>query len=181
MKSFVGKTVLLLILSGAAAAQAQEPPRAPRPPAVPAPARVEAWPVPAHPGVIVGVGIANVEAVLRQKEELELTPQQVAQLETIRREEVTRRQNESREHIDLESRYQAGMLDRDAWRDEMEKRSDARTIAARSVRDRIETILTVEQRDKLEERRYRRAPIDGRELIDRIELERAAVLRRVPR
>lgn len=185
MKSFVGKTVLLLTMVGAAAAHAQVIPRAPRPPRPPTivePGRLEAWPVPLRPGMVLGVGMASVEAVLRQRDELELTDQQVAQLEAIRKEEVMRRQNESREQIDLESRFQAGMLDRDAWRDEMEKRSDARTTAARSVRDRIENILTEEQRDQLEERRFRRATIDGRELSDRLELERAAAgLRRLPR
>lgn len=177
MKASVGRAVLLLALVGAAAAHAQEPtrvPRPPRPPVVIEPGHVWSMPAPR----IAGFGFVGVESVLRQKTELGLTDQQVAQLEAIRKEEVTRRQNESRDMIDFESRYQAGLIDRDAWRDEMERRSDTRTTAARAVRDRIEGILTEEQRERLQERRYR---LDSRELVDRLQLERAEGLRRIPR
>ena len=178
MKASVGRAVLLLALVGAAAAHAQEPtrvPRPPRPPVVIEPGHLWSMPAPR----IVGFGFSGVEAVLRQKTELGLTDQQVAQLEAIRKEEVTRRQNESRDMIDFESRYQAGLIDRDAWRDEMERRSDTRTTAARAVRDRIEGILTEEQRERLQERRYR---LDSRELVERQQLERAdGALRRIPR
>jgi Spy/CpxP family protein refolding chaperone len=174
MKSVVGKTILLLALVGAAAAHAQDiprPARPPRPPVPMEPARV-VRPVPSG-SLMIGVG--NVEGILRDKEELKLTDQQVAQLETIRKEEVARRQAESRDQIDLESRFQAGLVDHDAWRDEMEKRS----IAARSVRDRIEKILTVEQRDQLDERRFRRAPLMSRDIIERLQRDGATPFSRL--
>ena len=177
MKPSVGRAVLLLALVGAAAAHAQEIPRAPRPPRPPVviePGHLWSMPAPR----IVGFGFGGVESVLRQKAELGLTDQQVAQLEAIRKEEVTRRQNESRDMIDLESRYQAGLIERDTWRDEMERRSDARTTAARTVRDRIEDILTEEQRERLQERRYR---VDSRDLVERMKIERSdGAFRRIP-
>jgi Spy/CpxP family protein refolding chaperone len=178
MKSSVGRAVLLLALVGAANAHAQEvprPPRPPRPPMVLEPGRV----LSVRPPSAFGFGFLGVESVLRQKTELGLNDQQVAQLEAVRKEEVARRQNDSRDLIDLESRYQAGLIDRDAWRDEMERRSDTRTTAARTLRNRIETILTAEQRERLETHRYR---LDSRELVERLQLERAeGALRRIPR
>jgi hypothetical protein len=181
-----GRIALLFLAVLAAAVHGQDIPRPARPRVVvptPEPARVYA--VPGVAPLAPGYGFGSVEAILREKDELKLTDQQVAQLETIRKEEVARRQAESREQIDLESRYQAGLLDRTAWRDEMEKRSDARTAAARSVRDRIEKLLTDEQRDQLDERRFRRISPTAPERIrierDLMEVPRAPRAPRPPR
>jgi Spy/CpxP family protein refolding chaperone len=143
MKRGVGHA-LLLLATGTAMAQAQEVrTRAPR--AIPP---IEAW---ARVGgrIMVPMGMGTVENVLRRKDELKLTDQQVTQIEALRREEVTRRQNEARDLIDLQSRASAGLIERTTFRDEMEKIEDAQRLGARNVRNRLEQILTDEQRAQL--------------------------------
>ena len=98
----------------------------------------------------------GVESILRMKDELKLTDAQVSQLEAIRKEEVARRQEEARTRIDLESRIAAGLARPDNSRDQIVDRwSKAREEDEKSL-ERIEKILTEEQRDQLREERIQR-------------------------
>lgn len=152
MKRSIGYTLLLLGVTSAASAQVER-----TRPVVPRklePLHVEAGGIPSL-GMMPGfVGFGSVEGLLRRKEELKLTDQQVAQIEAIRKDEVARRQAESRELIDLQSRVAAGLVERTEYRDEMEKRGDAQRVAARNVRNRLEQILNDEQLDQIERRPF---------------------------
>ena len=94
-------------------------------------------------------GSGSIENILRRKDELKLSDQQTAQLETIRREAVARRQAEARTLIDLDSRQAAGLLERSEYRDELDRIDVERRTADRTVRNRLEQILTEEQRSQL--------------------------------
>ena len=132
---------LLLLAGGATIVHAQDRPARRVQPA-------ESW-VRAGGRIVAPMGLGSLENILRRKDELELTSEQAAQIETMRREEVARRQTEARDLIDLQSRASAGIIDRITFRNEMEKIEDAQRLAARGVRNRLEQILTEEQRSRL--------------------------------
>jgi Spy/CpxP family protein refolding chaperone len=94
-------------------------------------------------------GPVNVEAVIRMREQLKLTDSQVAQLETLRKELVTQRQNQAREMIDLQSRAAAGLIEREEMRKQMESRHESMRSALEQRRDRMERILTDAQREQM--------------------------------
>jgi hypothetical protein len=142
------KYPLLLLIAGATAVQAQDAKPLPR---KTQPGRVEAWALPSYKMLRSPFGFASVENILRRKDDLKLTDQQVGQLEVIRKEEVTRRQEEAHVLIDLQSRAAAGLVDKTEFRDAMEKQDDAQRIAARNVRNRLEKILTADQLEQLEQ------------------------------
>lgn len=96
-------------------------------------------------------GATGVEAALRMREELKLSASQVNQLEALRKEIVTQRQNAARDMIDLRSRIEAGHLEREAARKEMESRRDAMRETMKQRREQFEKILTDDQRDQLRE------------------------------
>jgi Spy/CpxP family protein refolding chaperone len=98
-----------------------------------------------HFGRSHGVG---VEAALRMREQLKLNESQVSQLESLRKQAVEQRQNEAREMIDLSSRIEAGLLDRDAARKQMESRREAIKGVMEQRRAQLEKILTPEQREE---------------------------------
>ncbi|HET9440814.1 MAG TPA: Spy/CpxP family protein refolding chaperone [Longimicrobiales bacterium] len=93
-----------------------------------------------------GVG---VEAALRMREELKLSGAQVAQLESLRKEIVAQRQNAAREMIDLRSRVDAGNIDPAEARKQMATRRDAMRETMRQRGERLEKILTAEQREQM--------------------------------
>jgi hypothetical protein len=133
MKKSVGTGILLLALVGAAAAHAQEQRRVGTTYAVRAGSRVE--------------------QILRQKSELKLTDAQVNQLEALRREDVTRRQNYMRDLIDLESRGAAGQLSPEEMRRQSRDLSNNAEDSAARLRAEVDRILTSEQHSQLEELR----------------------------
>ena len=94
-------------------------------------------------------GATGVEAALRMREQLKLNAGQVNQLEALRKEIVTQRQNAARDMIDLRSRIDAGLLEREAARKEMESRRDAMRETMKQRREQFEKILTDDQRDQL--------------------------------
>jgi Spy/CpxP family protein refolding chaperone len=108
-------------------------------------ARAEMRARPDGPGRFGG----GVESVLRMREELKLSAAQVNQLEALRKEIVAQRQNEARDMIDLQSRIAAGNIDRDEARKQMEGRRDAIRTTMEQRRDRMEKILTAEQREQV--------------------------------
>lgn len=138
---------LLFLLASGTAVQAQEAKPLPR---KTQPGRVEAWALPSYNMMKSPFGYGSVENILRRKDDLKLTDQQIAQIEVLRKEEVARRQDEARELIELQSRAAAGLMDRTEFRDAMEKQDDAQRIAARNVRNRLERILTDEQLEQVQ-------------------------------
>jgi Spy/CpxP family protein refolding chaperone len=147
----------LLLLASGTALQAQEA----RPlPKKTQPGRVEAWALPSYKMMKSPFGYGSVENILRRKDDLKLTDQQVGQIEVLRKEEVARRQEEARELIDLQSRAAAGLLDRTEFRDAMEKQDDAQRIAARNVRNRLERILTDEQLEQIQWPLFGKMPLE---------------------
>jgi Spy/CpxP family protein refolding chaperone len=105
-------------------------------------------------------GFVNVEAALRMREQLKLTDAQVAQLETLRKEIVAQRQKEAQEMIDLESRIAAGNVERDEMRKYFESRREAMTSYVQNRKERLDKILTEEQRGQLGRAKFNRT--DGR-------------------
>jgi Spy/CpxP family protein refolding chaperone len=132
MKRSLVAGIQLLALVGAAAAHAQEGPRT------------------AQVYRIGGFVSGRVERVLRLRDALELTESQTSQLEAIRKEDVTRRQNFARDLIDLQSRATAGQITNEELRDQTRKLREASDNGESSVRERIDRILTDQQRRRLD-------------------------------
>ena len=108
-------------------------------------------------GAREGMRAAGVENVLRMRERLELTDEQLTQLEELRVAALERRKTRMVEMMDLQSRRRAGDLEREEWRDVMaERRETNRTQGARQ-REQITAILTDEQRDRITSLRQQRA------------------------
>lgn len=95
-----------------------------------------------------------VELVMRARERLELTEEQVARLETIRAEAVDRRAASRAAAEDLRSRIAAGQIDRggglEALRERLERRLE--DLRALESRESIEDILTEEQMEMVRSR-----------------------------
>ncbi len=114
----------------------------------------------------------GVESVLRMRESLKLSDAQLNQLEALRKEIVVRRQNEARDMIDLQSRIAAGQIESDEARKQMENRREAMRGTMDQTRERLEKILSAEQREELQAQlkerrgkrgeRFREPPIRGR-------------------
>ena len=84
-----------------------------------------------------------VENELRQRERLELTDQQVAQLNALRTSCIARRQAESSAMMKLRSDFAAGEITREQFRDAMPARRD--TTAASARRAQLAEILSQDQ------------------------------------
>lgn len=117
-----------------------------------------------------GQGRAGVvEAALRMREQLKLTSTQVQQLEALRQEIVTQRQNQAHMMIDMQSRMAAGMVEREAMRTQMQAHREAMRTTMEQRRARIEQILTQEQREQIgqqmrkQQQRSKREGRQGRE------------------
>jgi Spy/CpxP family protein refolding chaperone len=91
----------------------------------------------------------NVEAALRLKDELKLSAAQQTQLEELRKEIVTERQNQARDHIDLQSRVAAGLITREDVHKQFEGRRDALRQTMEQRSERISKILSEEQQEQL--------------------------------
>lgn len=164
------RIALVLLAVGAASVHAQEAGRA----RVVRPRSMDA----ARGLIEVRAGFGSVERMLRLRDTLNLSDAQVTQLEAIRKEQVARRQQEAIARIDLESRAAAGMLEREALRDQLDDRADQAEEFFEQTRDRIEKVLTEQQRQQLRDFREHglrmRVPGPGfdelraRELIERV-------------
>ena len=104
-----------------------------------------------------GMGRAGVENVLRMRERLELTDEQLTQLEELRVAALERRKTRVAEMMDLQSRRRAGDLEREERRDLRTERREGYLEAARQQRERISAILTDDQRERLATFRAQRA------------------------
>ena len=134
IKPHAGLLALLFAIAIPASAQ-QPPPVAPQPPQGRAGIRPR---------------MLNVEAALRLKEELKLSATQQAQLEALRKEIVAERQNQARDHIDLQSRVAAGLMTREDVRKQLEASRDALRQTLEQRRERVSTILSQEQHEQLQ-------------------------------
>jgi Spy/CpxP family protein refolding chaperone len=138
IRKYVGAAALLFTIAGTALGQ--QPPHPPMAPGAPK-----------HPQarMAVGHGMVSVETALRMKDKLKLTTEQAAQLETLRKEIVAERKAQAAEHIDLQSRVAAGLIEPDEVRKQFDGRRDELTQTFKQRQERIEKILTEEQRDQL--------------------------------
>ena len=152
----------VVMMAAAQPVFSQQPDRAPRSPRPPMEGRAGEMRRPA----------GGVEGVLRMREQLKLSDAQVNQLEALRKEIVAQRQNEARDMIDLQSRAEAGILEREEARKQLDARRDAIRESMKQRKEKLEKILTEEQRTELRhlqrdqaDRAHMRAP--RREGFDR--------------
>ncbi len=96
-----------------------------------------------------GMRRAGVENLLRMRERLELTDEQLTQLEELRVAALELRKTRMAEMMDLQSRRRAGDLEREEWRDVMAERREANRTQSAQQREQITAILTDEQRDRI--------------------------------
>ena len=92
----------------------------------------------------------NVERIMRARETLALSEDQISQLDAIRREIVSQRSAERAEMDELRSQLAAGQIRQSQLMAAQEARADAAQSRAEDVRTRIEAVLTEEQRASLE-------------------------------
>jgi len=113
--------------------------------------------------VVSGLGVLgampvkaqSVEAIMRARERLELTEQQIAQLDAIRQEAVAQRSAEMARIAELRSQLEAGQIRRSDLMAAMEDQQDARQGRAEERRASIESVLTEAQRESLDTMRRR--------------------------
>jgi len=94
------------------------------------------------------VGAQGVEQILRAREELELTDQQVQQLDAIRREMVQERMAEMAEMTDLRSQLAAGLIRQSQVMAAREERQEGAQARAEQRRESIDAVLTEAQREE---------------------------------
>jgi hypothetical protein len=97
----------------------------------------------------------GVEAIMRARETLALTDDQISRLDAIRREIVAQRSAEAAEMAELRSRLAAGQIRRSEMMAAQEDRQAAAEGRAEARRDRIDAVLTEEQRASVEQMRTR--------------------------
>lgn len=97
----------------------------------------------------------SVEAIMRMRDRLELTEEQIASLDEIRREIVEQRNAERAALAEMRSRLAAGQIRRSELMAFMEERQDANQGVAEERRARIEGVLTETQLEALQEMRSR--------------------------
>ncbi|HSM62156.1 MAG TPA: Spy/CpxP family protein refolding chaperone [Longimicrobiales bacterium] len=93
----------------------------------------------------------GIEGIMGMRERLELTDQQVEQLDALRQEAVQRRTAHRAQMEELRSQVRAGQLDRDAVREQMEARREASEAMRTQQQERIDAILNDAQRQQLEQ------------------------------
>lgn len=98
-------------------------------------------------------GFARVEAIMQMRDRLELTEDQLATLDEIRRAEVERRTADAAELAEVRSQLAAGQIRRSELMAFMEERRDARTGTANEVRERVDGVLSEAQLEELQEMR----------------------------
>lgn len=98
----------------------------------------------------------DVESIMSAREDLELTDEQIAALDALRGEEVARRSAERADAEEMRSRLRAGMIPRSEMMAFMEERQATRQETGSERQQRIDGILTPEQRAGLEQMRAER-------------------------
>jgi hypothetical protein len=106
------------------------------------------------------VSAQSVEVILRNREELELTEQQVQQLDAIRREMVQERTEEMAERSELRSQLASGLIRESQVMAAREERQEGAQARIEQRRERVDAVLTEAQRDEV--RTLRRQATRGR-------------------
>jgi Spy/CpxP family protein refolding chaperone len=110
----------------------------------------------------------DIESIMSIRERLELTEDQLAQLDALRAEEVQRRSANRAEMEEMRSRLRAGQIERSEMMAFMEQRRDAGREASEDTRSRVDQVLGAEQRTQLDQiRAERRAFERGRRSAQR--------------
>jgi hypothetical protein len=97
----------------------------------------------------------DVEGIMRARERLELTTDQIQRLDGIRRETVARRASEAAEMQEMRSQLAAGQIRQSQMMAFMEERQDARQGVVDQRREQIESILTEGQLETVQDMRRR--------------------------
>jgi chromosome segregation ATPase len=98
---------------------------------------------------------SEVEAILRLRDRLELTEDQVARLDEVRRESVARRSEQMARMAELRSQLAAGQVRRSELMAAMEEHQDANRAFAQERQEFVDGLLTEAQRATLDELRPR--------------------------
>ena len=109
-----------------------------------------------EPAAAQSVG-ERVEAIMRAREALALTEDQISRLDGIRREVVAQRAAERAELDELRSQLSAGQIRRSELMAAQEARADGAQGRVEDVRARVDAVLTEEQRAQVEQLRSREA------------------------
>lgn len=100
-------------------------------------------------GILRGAGNFGVETAIRLADELELSGAQRDQLESIRVELLEMRTGQAARQMALLSEIQAGIREREAARQEFAGFTETMRETLGGARERMQEILTDEQRDEL--------------------------------
>ena len=104
----------------------------------------------------------SAETVMRLRQELELTDDQVSQLDALRRDALATRQAHMAQMMELRSRQLAGELALEEWRTEMTKSRDDARERMDAQGERVAGVLTDAQRERLTELRRQEWRQQGR-------------------
>jgi Spy/CpxP family protein refolding chaperone len=121
-------------------------------------------------GLGPGMRGQGVEAIMRLRERLGLSEDQIQQLDQIRQESVQRRTAHRAEMEELRSRVMAGQMEAAELRQLAQERQEAAQGTREAQRERVEAVLTDDQKAELENlrsearafQRGRRSVIRGR-------------------
>lgn len=91
----------------------------------------------------------SAEAALRHREQLKLTERQVTDLTSLRAEGLKARQEQIAARMELSSRFRAGELSREEFRNQMHGRRDAAAPRALQYQERLQGLLDETQRTAL--------------------------------
>jgi hypothetical protein len=108
------------------------------------------------------VAAQGVEAIMRARETLALTEDQISRLDAIRRELVAERSAAQAEIAELRSQLSAGQIRQSELMAAQEQRADAAQGRAEDVRARVDAVLTEEQRAQVEQMRTRAQRVGAR-------------------
>jgi hypothetical protein len=108
------------------------------------------------------IAAQGVEAIMRARETLALTEDQISRLDAIRREVVAQRSAEQAEIAELRSQLSAGQIRQSELMAAQEERADAAQGRAEDVRTRVDAVLTEEQRAQVEQLRVRGQRVGAR-------------------
>ncbi|MHB1191691.1 MAG: Spy/CpxP family protein refolding chaperone [Longimicrobiales bacterium] len=93
----------------------------------------------------------GVEMILNQKERLELTDDQVKQLDQIRQEAVQRRTEHQAQMAELRSKVRSGQEKPEALREQVEARRQVAAAMQEAQRARVEGILNDAQKEEMQD------------------------------
>ena len=102
-------------------------------------------------GMAMGARGGGVEMIMRQRDRLELTEDQVKRLDAIRQESVERRTAHRALVAELGSKVRAGEMEASALREQMQSMREGAVEVQKQQRERVEAILTDAQKETLEQ------------------------------